>query len=121
MCCRTDTAAATAQCLHLNHGTSDFEHLNISDVAPDGSALLQHQSGDLGRTGTGQASGPRRGTALTGPEDGDPVKIPAWARTIFAAHLAHMHSYRGPHHARVSKDVRFSLRYGDDAHRRRTR
>lgn len=92
VCCRTDTAAVTALCLHLNHGTADFEHLSISDVAPDGSALLRHQADDPGRTRTGQASGPRHGATLTGPADGDPVKIPACARPILAAHLAYRRS-----------------------------
>jgi len=73
-CCRTDAAAATALCLHLNLGTAHFEDLNISDVAPDGSALLQHPAIDPGRNGLAE---------------GAPVKIPACARPILAAHLAY--------------------------------
>jgi len=36
---RTDTAAATALSMHLNHGPAFFGPLQLSDVAPDGSAI----------------------------------------------------------------------------------
>jgi hypothetical protein len=58
-------------------GTTHFQDLNISDVAPDGSALLHHPAGDTGRTGSAE---------------GAPVKIPVCARPIFAAHLAYRRS-----------------------------
>jgi hypothetical protein len=94
---RTDTAAATALSVHLNQGPAFFSLLQLADVAPDGSAV---------RVPAGRPRALRRGIS---PEAGgvyarkleederswrelaasEPIRIPAHARPLFAAHLAY--------------------------------
>jgi hypothetical protein len=94
---RTDAATATALSVHLNHGPAFFGVLQLSDVAPDGSAI---------RVPASRARPVRRG--ITPGADGaygqmldadertwremaaaEPVRIPACARSLFTAHLAY--------------------------------
>ena len=94
---RTDAAAATALSVHLNHGPAFFATLRLADVAPDGSAI---------RVPPGRARPVRRGIApeadgvygqmLEADErtwrelaTGEPIRIPGYARPLFAAHLAY--------------------------------
>jgi hypothetical protein len=94
---RTDAAAATALSVHLNHGPAFFALLQMSDIAPDGSAI---------RVPPGRPRPVRRG--ITPGAEGvygqmleadertwrelataEPIRIPECARPLFAAHLAY--------------------------------
>lgn len=93
---RTDAAAATALSAHLNQGPAFFGLLQLSDVAPDGSAI---------RVPPGRARSRRRitpgaagwyGQVLAADErswreiaTAEPILIPDCARPLFAAHLAY--------------------------------
>ncbi len=93
----TDAAAATALSAHLNHGPAFFGLLQLSDVAPEGSAI---------RVPPGRARPHRRGITagavgwygqvLEADErswrelaTAEPILIPDCARPLFAAHLAY--------------------------------
>jgi hypothetical protein len=88
-CCDTGTAAAAALCLHLNHGTTHLGQLAISDIAPDGSALLRDRPRQPGTFARPQAGTGRDSIALAELADGELVRIPACARPVIAAHLAY--------------------------------
>lgn len=99
--CRTDTTAATALSLHLNHRPFHFDLIRCQDVAPDGSHIRTQVIADQGVHEA--LDGPnythrrfanpwakRRTTdsafwEMTGTET---IWIPEAARPILAAHLA---------------------------------
>ena len=123
---RTDAAAATALSVHLNQGPAFFGLLQLSDVAPDGSAI---------RVPPGRARRVRRG--ITPGADGvygqmleadertwrelaaaEPIRIPECARPLFAAHLAYRRAQRRRQHRpllRAPPRPRGQARHGNPA------
>ena len=94
---RTDAAAATALSVHLNQGPAFFGLLQLSDVAPDGSAIRvpPGRARPL-RRGITPGAGGRYGQVLEADERSwrelaaaEPIRIPECARALFAAHLAY--------------------------------
>ena len=98
---RTDAAAATALSVHLNQGPAFFGMLQLGDVAPNGSAI---------RGPAGRPCPVQRGPASVWKAEAsglfgqvceaeqrswqefaaaEPIRIPAHARQLFAAHLAY--------------------------------
>ncbi|MBB6347229.1 hypothetical protein FHU36_003774 [Nonomuraea muscovyensis] len=97
---RTDTAAATALALHLNHASTHFGFLLVGDIAADGSAV--HTPGQPGPDTIHRISYPGTGTRRSLPHElhvrdsawhefagPEPLCIPPHARALFIAHLAH--------------------------------
>jgi hypothetical protein len=96
---RTETAAATALALHLNHASAHFGFLTVGDISADGSTI--RTPGLPGPDGIRRISYPGRSTRwklpderhvrdsawheFTGPEH---LRIPLHARTLLRAHLA---------------------------------
>ena len=108
--CRTDAAAATALSLHLNLTGAHFELLRIGDVAPDGSAIRPPTTTEVRRPGYRVPSTTERRpgyrvrsntfpNVISGSTEQalgrdefccrEPVLIPTYARSIFAAHRAY--------------------------------
>ena len=94
---RTDAAAATALSVHLNQGPAFFGVLQLSDVAPDGSAIRvpPGRARSL-RRGITPGAGGWYGQVLEADErswrelaTAEPIRIPGCARPLFAAHLAY--------------------------------
>lgn len=94
---RTDAAAATALSLHLNQGPAFFGLLQLSDVAPDGSAIRvpPGRARPL-RRGISPGAGGWYGQVLEADERSwrelaaaEPIRIPDCAGSLFAAHLAY--------------------------------
>ncbi len=94
---RTDAAAATALSVHLNQGPAFFGVLQMSDIAPDGSAIrVPADRARALRRGISPEAGGVYGQMLEAEERSwrefaaaEPIRIPGCARPLFAAHLAY--------------------------------
>ena len=93
---RTDVAAAAALSEHLNQGPTFFDVLQLSDVAPDGSAIrVPATRPRFIRRGISPDADGVYGQMLEEDERSwrelaaaEPIRIPAHARSLFVAHLA---------------------------------
>jgi hypothetical protein len=94
---RTDAAAATALSVHLNQGPAFFGVLQMSDIAPDGSAIrVPAGRAPAFRPGITPGAGGWYGQVLEEDQrswrelaTAEPIRIPGCAWPLFAAHLAY--------------------------------